>query len=230
MLQLKKLIAYLCAGTICIGLCACSGDDGEVILIGEESKAEWSDDAQEGTDSGASDDGAVMSVGKNQRETSAFPTESEEKTDTIRVYVCGAVAEPGVIEIPAGSRVEEALEAVGGFAENANRTYVNLAAWVTDGQMLYFPTEEEIAGGWDGFREQGVGSAEYGAVDAGLVNINTADAEKLCTLPGIGENRAADIIAYREANGFFETCEDIMCVPGIKSGLFEKICDKITVE
>ena len=68
--------------------------------------------------------------------------------------------------------------------------------------------------------------------DAGGVklNINTADAAALCTLPGIGESRARDIISYREANGGFGACEDIMKVSGIKTAAYEKIKDKITVK
>ena len=62
------------------------------------------------------------------------------------------------------------------------------------------------------------------------MNINTADKAALCTLPGIGGSRAGDIIAYREANGRFESCEDIMKVPGIKNAAYEKIRDKITVK
>ena len=64
----------------------------------------------------------------------------------------------------------------------------------------------------------------------GLVNINTADLSVLCTLPGIGESRAADIIRYRESSGGFESCEDIMKVPGIKESVYGKLRDKITVQ
>lgn len=133
--------------------------------------------------------------------------------------MCGAVINPGVVEIPEGSRAEDALTAAGGFASEAGREAVNLAEWVKDGQMLYFPTEGEA-------RER---RAQEADAAAGLVNINTADAAALCTLPGVGESRAADIIAYREANGGFESCEDIMKVTGIKDAMYQKIKDRITV-
>ena len=125
----------------------------------------------------------------------------------IYVYVCGAVRDPGVVEVPEGSRAEEALRLVGGMTAEADPFYVNLAETVTDGQKLYFPTLEE-----------------------GLVNINTAPAEELCALPGIGASRAADIVRYREQNGAFQTKEDIMKVPGIKQNAYDKLCDKITVQ
>jgi competence protein ComEA len=123
-----------------------------------------------------------------------------------------------VVSLPEGSRVEDALDAAGGFAPDADETYVNLADWVTDGQKVYFPKIGEESQ-----------DASDSAFSDGLVNINTADASLLCTLPGIGEARAQDIIAYREANGGFETPEDIMKVSGIKTSVYSKICDKIKV-
>lgn len=63
----------------------------------------------------------------------------------------------------------------------------------------------------------------------GRVNINTATAEQLCTIPGIGETRAQSIITYREQNGLFTTIEEIKNVSGIKEGLFQKIKEKIKV-
>lgn len=142
----------------------------------------------------------------------------------IRVYVCGAVVSPGVVEIPQGSRIEDALAAAGGFLPGALAAAVNLADWAVDGQMLYFPTEEEGAS-W----KPVPGSADSREEQERLVDINTAPAALLCTLPGIGEAKAAEIIAYREAHGSFASCEDIMKVPGIKTNIYEKICDKITV-
>lgn len=138
----------------------------------------------------------------------------------IYVYVCGAVASPGVVELPEGSRAADALEAAMGFAENAQTDYVNLAAKVEDGEKLYFPTQEEA--------QEMTRTADVGK--SGLVNINTAGREQLLTLPGIGSARAEDIISYREKNGAFRTTEDIMKVPGIKSAAYEKLKDKITTE
>lgn len=139
---------------------------------------------------------------------------------TVYVYVCGAVRTPRVVEVPEGSRAAEALELAGGMTTEADPFYVNLAEIVTDGQKLYFPTaseaeELEVAGK---------------AAEEGLVNINTASAEELCTLPGIGASRAADIVRYREKNGAFQTKEDIMKVSGIKQNAYDKLCDRITVQ
>ena len=139
---------------------------------------------------------------------------------TVYVYVCGAVWTPGVVEVPEGSRAAEALELAGGMTTEADPFYVNLAETVTDGQKLYFPTLEEAE----------TLEAEVKATAEGLVNINTAPAEELCALPGIGASRAADIVRYREQNGAFQTKEDIMKVSGIKQNAYDKLCDKITVQ
>ena len=145
---------------------------------------------------------------------------TEEDPHMVYVYVCGAVQDPGVVEVPEGSRAEEALRLAGGMTAEADPFYVNLAETVTDGQKLYFPTAEEA----------GTLEAAVKAAEEGLVNINTASPEELCTLPGIGTSRATDIVRYREKNGAFQTKEDIMKVPGIKQNAYDKLCDKITVQ
>lgn len=139
---------------------------------------------------------------------------------TVYVYVCGAVRTPGVVEVPEGSRAAEALELAGGMTTEADPFYVNLAEIVTDGHKLYFPTASEAE------ELEAAGKA----AEEGLVNINTASAEELCTLPGIGASRAADIVRYREKNGAFQTKEDIMKVSGIKQNAYDKLCDRITVQ
>lgn len=140
--------------------------------------------------------------------------------EVICVYVCGAVVAPGVYEIPEESRVIDALQAAGGFAQDAGMESVNLAARVKDGEQLYFPTEAEA----EESRQNGEAEAN------GLVNINTADLTRLMTLPGIGESRAQDIIAYREKYGEFVQKEDLKKVPGIKENMYAKLCDKIMVQ
>lgn len=142
------------------------------------------------------------------------------QTVYVYVYVCGAVRTPGVVEVPEGSRAAEALELAGGMTTEADPFYVNLAEIVTDGQKLYFPTASEAE------ELEAAGKA----AEEGLVNINTASAEELCTLPGIGASRAADIVRYREKNGAFQTKEDIMKVSGIKQNAYDKLCDRITVQ
>lgn len=188
--------AVLYSLVFCSLVCGCGSEPDEVLFIG-----------------GADEEIIMSSGGEAEAAGSAEPSEASE----ICVYVCGAVMNPGVVRLREGSRAEDALDAAGGFREDAATDYVNLAAKVSDGEKLYFPTADERAELVD---ESG----------NGLVNINTADVERLCTLPGIGEARAADIIRFRETSGPFETCEDVMKVPGIKSSVYSKISDLITVE
>ena len=158
----------------------------------------------------------------------------EDIPDTVVVYVCGAVVNPGVYELPDGSRMGDAVEAAGGFSEDAEETFVNLAARVSDGVKLLIPTKAEVLG--DGtatqietFEAEGGADNASASSDTTLININTATAAELKTLPGIGEGIAGRIIRYREENGSFSRIEDIMKVSGIKDKLFSKIKDHITV-
>lgn len=152
-----------------------------------------------------------------------------ESTPPIYVHVCGAVMQPGVVEVQSGSRAEDALEAAGGFAPDADREYVNLASPVEDSQQLYFPTIEEAERWWTDMKVSRSGQILTESL-TGLININTADEALLCTLPGIGQARAQAIIDYREQNGLFERPEDIMKVAGIKQSAFDKISTQIVVE
>ena len=137
----------------------------------------------------------------------------EAQPKEIFVHVCGAVMDPGLKGLPEGSRVADALALAGGFAEDADPSYVNLAAFLEDGQQLYFPTKEESL-----LEEK-----------PSKVNVNTADEEKLMTLPGIGQSRAAAILKYRKEHGVFAKAEDLKSVPGISETTWEQIKDLITV-
>ncbi len=151
--------------------------------------------------------------GTKQVESTTMETEQSE----VYVYVCGAVKSPGVYQLKSGARVYEAIAAAGGMTGDAVEGQVNLAEVVTDAQQIYVPDASEMEASASGTASQG--TAE---VSDGLVNINTADATQLMTLPGIGEAKAAAIIAYREENGPFAAPEDIMNVSGIKQGSYEK--------
>ncbi len=139
------------------------------------------------------------------------------------VHICGEVNRPGVYELPAGSRVFEAVEAAGGFTEDAALNVLNLAQKVSDGMKLVILSEEEA----EALSEESLSGTEVES--DGRININTASKEQLMTLTGIGESRADDIIRFREESGGFKKIEDIMKVPGIKNAGFQKIKDRITV-
>ncbi len=195
---------------------------------------------------GTGADGSAQSVGGAQTSDGTV----------IWVHVCGAVRKAGVYELPAGSRVYEAVQEAGGFATDADESYVNQAQRLSDGAKLVIPTVEQVeeaAGdsraeaGQIGIVEQaGVQQAGYGVSDAGTgdgagqtdpvsaaadgrININTASEAQLCEIPGIGATRAAAIAAYRQEHGGFSSIEEIMNVSGIKEGTYAKIKDRITV-
>ena len=163
---------------------------------------------------------------------------SESGEESLIVYVCGAVSEPGVYELSSGSRVNDAVNAAGGFSEEADTTYVNLAAQISDGAKLRIPTleeTEEVKGKGNVLSEELYSCDKTGLdVDAksdnsGLININSASEEELKTLPGIGDSIAARIVKYRQQNGKFNSIDDIMKISGIKDKLFSKIKEYITV-
>lgn len=143
----------------------------------------------------------------------------QDRMRTAFVHICGEVKNPGVYEVITDSRVCDVLNLAGGFTEEAAQNAINLAELVTDGMMVVVPSKEEL-------KEI---SLKQEIQNAGLVDINTASLEELCTLPGIGKARAEAIIAYRQENGSFTTIEDIMLVSGIKSGMYEDLKDKIYV-
>ena len=185
---------------------------------------------------------AEPSAGSTDRAELSDASSEEEKT--LVVHICGAVSAPGVYELPAGSRIIDAVEAGGGFLPEADEACCNLAEEIVDGCQIYIMTKSESCA--DGQTEKKAGiqtspdsdmqttdrnvrSNSAPALENGLVNLNTADIAALTTLPGIGESRAKAIISYREQHGAFAQIEDIMKISGIKQAAFSKIKDKITV-
>lgn len=169
-----------------------------------------------------------------QEETEEKVTETDMREDVglCYVYVCGAVNEPGVYLLPVGSHIFEAVEMAGGMTEDAAEEAVNQAEPLTDGQMIKIYTQEEMLEKAseqelaDGQQEQTGQSAKWD----GKVNINTATAEILMTLPGVGQQKAESIVSYREENGAFSSVDAIKKVSGIKDGVYNQIKDKITVD
>ena len=200
----------------------------------------------DGSDAGngtGSDSGKHTSDADIDNESEAV-SDKEMQQAMIYVDVCGAVANPGVFQLAAGSRVFQAIEAAGGYLPEAALTCVNRAGVLTDGQQLYILTQEEMerqgldpaemAKASDGQMNGSAGTGQNTGMTAQVqqdnrININTADEAQLTTLTGIGATRAQAIIAYREENGPFAAIEDIMNVQGIKEGTFAKIKDEIVV-
>jgi competence protein ComEA len=128
------------------------------------------------------------------------------------------VATPGVVEVGEGSIVADAVAAAGGALEGALLESINLAAPVLDGDHIQIP-------GPDGL----VDASASGPADDGRVALNRADAAELEELPGVGPVLAERIVAYREANGPFQTAEDLLEVSGIGEAKLASMRDLIVV-
>ena len=171
--------------------------------------------------------GTEFSISKAQTSTSEPIEDTSSDTpivEKIFVHVEGAVAAPGLFELSEGSRVYDAIQAAGGFAEDARHDAVNLARVLTDGEQIIVPTIQT-----EGGSDDTPSTAASPGTATGKVNINTADAATLDTLPGIGASTAAKIVADREANGPFKTIEDLKRVSGIGDKKFTQLEGCITV-
>lgn len=195
---------------------------GDTHLIDGSAQSSWQEEGEEGlavTQSGAAQEGTEASTAQSAR---------------LSVHVVGEVANPGLYEVDAGSRVQAAIDAAGGFTNDANQGSVNLAREIVDGEQIVVASKGASASGVAGAGSTGSATAASSDTSAsgasgGLVNINNADIAGLSSLSGIGEATAKKIIADREKNGPFKTTKDITRVSGIGDKKYEAIKDSITV-
>lgn len=160
-------------------------------------------------------------------ETSAqLVAASTATVQPIMVYVLGAVENPGVYQLPQGSRVQDVVLHAGGLSLNADPAGINLAERIRDGQQIFVP----VLGQAIPILPTPAAQLTSGTVSSGApININTADVDALCTLPGIGPVIAQRIVDYRQQNGPFALVEDVTRVSGIGQATLAKIRDHITV-
>ena len=221
MLKRKNVVKVLGIGSLCLFLLGCAK---ESFLVQEESST------------------VIL-----EEEVILSQEPLPEKDDTKVVHICGAVNQPGVYYLKENQRLYEGIQKAGGFRKDANQDYLNQAMMLEDGMKIIVPTEEETLEASDETNfvqteevskakalEEGVIQKEYSLAEISTesrrkVDLNTADEALLCTLPGIGENRAKSIIAYREEHGLFQKTEDIMKVSGIKEAAYEKIKDYVMI-
>ncbi len=162
-------------------------------------------------------------------------TLEQETSENCYVHICGAVNSPGVYSVRKDCRVVDLVNQAGGFTDEAAEDYINQALKVQDGQRIYIPTQKEVKelSAEDYMAGEASGMSEQSSPEpAGpkLININTATAEELMELPGVGEAKAASILEYRNTKGKFKTIQDLMKISGIKEGLFNKVSGYITVK
>jgi competence protein ComEA len=140
------------------------------------------------------------------------------------VYVAGAVVAPGVYTLHAAARVTDAVAAAGGAALDADLGVVNLAALVADGERIYVPKVGEAVPA-----VVGNASAAADTTPAGPVNVNSATADQLDVLPGVGPTTAAAIVEHREHNGPYQTVEQLGDVRGIGPVKLDALRGLVTV-
>ncbi|MGA4669635.1 helix-hairpin-helix domain-containing protein [Propionibacteriaceae bacterium Y1923] len=161
--------------------------------------------------------------------TTSVPSgaESPSEVTLLVVHVTGAVKNPGIVRVPPGSRVNDAIEAAGGITAVAHLGTLNLAALVSDGMQILVasgPQETSTTTGDDG------GGGPPGTdTNAALVNLNSATAAQLESLPGVGPATAAKILDWREQHGRFSKVEELQEVDGIGAKTFERLKPLVTV-
>lgn len=142
----------------------------------------------------------------------------------MQVAINGAVATPGIVKVPQGARLSEVAEAAGGFSDTADFSELNLAGRVGDGESITIPSVGEAVEA----ANNSPGSESSGT-SGGSMDINTATAQELEELPGIGEVLALRIVEYRTTNGPFSSVEELASIDGISAGMVEDLRPLVTV-
>lgn len=164
----------------------------------------------------------------SQEQLEEVSTEESEELSQLVIDVKGAVEKPGLYTLEVGSRVNDAVEAAGGLTSQADPKSINLAQKLSDEAVVYVASKDENISVVVSTTASSAMSPEEKSTS--LVNLNTATEADLQTISGIGAKRAADIIAYREANGGFKSVDDLNNVSGIGDKTMESIRPYVTVE
>jgi competence protein ComEA len=187
-----------------------------------------------GTTAAATDDGTSEADSGGGSRAGPVPG-SQESTSagTVVVHVAGSVLRPGVVQLPAGSRVHEAIAAAGGATPGADLNRLNLATVLVDGQKIHVPQQGEPlpagageSGGQEGVAEPG-GTA--GTPAGSKVNLNTAGMEELDALPKVGPVLAQRIVDWRKEHGPFKAVEELDAIDGVGPKMLEALLPLVTI-
>lgn len=243
-LYIKKFVLVAAA----LALAALTGISAYILsrensaMVINKNSGQASEDKDTHTDTTNAQDG-------NKVESTRLKSDEE----TIQIYIVGCIKKEGVVEIRKGQLIADAVQAAGGFTEDADTRNINMVYKLNENVMLCIKSKNETQNAdntktfqpvQDSQANEAGKGAEIQKTDGGVivnnlsqsgsaggkVNINSASAEQMDTLlPGVGPSTAKDIVTYREKNGQFKTIEDIMKVPGIKENKFNKLKELITV-
>lgn len=182
------------------------------------------------SDSNASKESSEL-VTSNIEDSNEDKPENQVCTEAPKDYavqIFGAVKHPGVYSFSKSVRICQVVEAAGGLLKNAEVSSVNQARFIEDGEQIHILTQKEAQKNKQS-SIQGAQDIDSSSNNSNKININTAGKEELMKIPGIGEAKATAIIDYRTEHGNYTKIEDIMNISGIKSGVYNKIKDQITV-
>jgi competence protein ComEA len=171
---------------------------------------------------GPADQGATGPADQTLPRAAPETSTAAGPSDRVAVHVAGRVHHPGLVRLPAGSRVQDAITAAGGPAAGADLDAVNLARKLTDGEQVRVP------GPGDPAPPPEPGAATTPGTPSAPLDLNTATVEQLDTLPGVGEVTAGRIVAYRSAHPF-TSVDELLEVPGIGQRRFDQLKDLVTV-
>ena len=152
-------------------------------------------------------------------QASSEPVELERGGGAMVVHVAGEVRDPGVYQLPAGSRVTDAIERAGGITGEAMPVSINLAATLADGQQVVMPADGPVG--------VGDGSALPGSAADGPISLGTATVEQLDTIEGIGPVTAADIVDFRDEQGGLSSVDELDQISGIGPATMEALRDRL---
>lgn len=152
----------------------------------------------------------------------------KEENKVILIHISGAVVKPGLIELPNGSRLIDAINAAGGSNPEADLNQVNLSRKISDEERIHIPKLGESAEILPLLSQNPPMESSGSLEQTSKININTADKDQLMSLPGVGEKTADKIIMYRQTTPF-TAIEDLMEVPGIGEKKFSELKDQISI-
>jgi competence protein ComEA len=222
----KRLLVYAAAGLVVLAVGAAGlvamRSPGGVQTDGVVVDVSGGVDAATAA-SGAQPGGAAVAV-----DTTTLPATTTTQAPLIYVQVAGAVERPGVYQVPADSRVFQAVVQAGGFTDDADPQAVPLASRLSDGCRLYVPHRgETVAGAL--LSSGGAAGSTTGTSAPGPVSLNSATLEQLDALPGIGPALAQRIISYRETKGRFTSVDQLGDVSGIGPSKLEQLRPLVTL-
>ncbi|MFP7297563.1 helix-hairpin-helix domain-containing protein [Neobacillus niacini] len=191
---------------------------GAIFYISEESK------------SSVGDVGNIVPEEIKEEQVPSPPQSQIEEPEVIMVDVKGQVVMPGVYSTREGERVIDVIHRAGGLTENADESQVNFAEHVQDAMVIYIPAKGQEGITVPAGSPVNASTSGSASGNSGKINLNKADETQLQNLPGIGPQKAAAIIEYRETSGSFKNVEDLKNISGIGDKTFEKLKDLVTVQ